>query len=277
MKSKKLKKAELNNDGNSWDMWRIPLFGRGIEEVLKRISSQLTVTPCLPAGRSYELGKKPFWIATVNPEFMMAARKDAGFRVKLLKTDLNVMDGIGLIWAKQLLITNYELRIKKIYYGLKIGMEILLGKHKENLVTGADLMDRMCQLAEVKNKTVYFYGGWGERAKKTAEYFVKKYPKLKVAGWRAEDFDFKTEADILFVARGMKKQEEWIDQNGDKLKVKVVMGVGRSFDYYSGELKRAPGWMRKMGLEWLYSLLKEPKRWRRQLQLPRFVWVVLFN
>ena len=182
-----IEKKIVFND-SYWKMWGITLFGRGIEEVLKSISSQLAVT-------SYELGKRPFWIATVNPEFMMAARKDAGFRAILQKTSLNVMDGIGLIWAKQLLITNYELRIKKIYYGLKIGMEILLGKHKENLVTGADLMDRMCQLAEVKNKTVYFYGGWGERAKKTAEYFVKKYPKLKVAGWRAEDFDFKTEAD----------------------------------------------------------------------------------
>jgi len=54
-----------------------------------------------------------------------------------------------------------------------------------------------------------------------------------------------------------------------------VMGVGRSFDYYSGDLKRAPIWMRKMGLEWLYSLIKEPKRWKRQLVLPKFIWMVL--
>jgi N-acetylglucosaminyldiphosphoundecaprenol N-acetyl-beta-D-mannosaminyltransferase len=73
----------------------------------------------------------------------------------------------------------------------------------------------------------------------------------------------------------MKKQEEWIDQNLDKLNVKIVLGVGRSFDYYSGELKRAPKWARKMGLEWLYSLIREPKRWRRQLALPKFVWEVI--
>jgi N-acetylglucosaminyldiphosphoundecaprenol N-acetyl-beta-D-mannosaminyltransferase len=75
----------------------------------------------------------------------------------------------------------------------------------------------------------------------------------------------------------MKKQEFWIDDNFDKLKVKVVMGVGRSFDYFSGDLKRAPSWVRKMGLEWLYSLYKEPKRWRRQLVLPMFVWKVLMG
>ena len=73
----------------------------------------------------------------------------------------------------------------------------------------------------------------------------------------------------------MKRQEEWIMTNLKKLKVGVVMGVGRSFDYYSGDLKRAPVWMRKMGLEWLYSLFKEPKRWKRQLVLPKFIWMVL--
>ena len=81
--------------------------------------------------------------------------------------------------------------------------------------------------------------------------------------------------DMLFVAYGMKKQEEWIEKNIEKLKVGVVMGVGRSFDYYSGDLKRAPKIWCDMGLEWLYSLLKEPKRWRRQLALPKFVWRVM--
>jgi len=79
----------------------------------------------------------------------------------------------------------------------------------------------------------------------------------------------------LFVAYGMRKQEEWIEANWDKLKARVVVGVGRSFDYYSGDLKRAPSFVRKMGLEWLYSLIKEPKRWKRQLALPKFIWMVM--
>ena len=98
-----------------------------------------------------------------------------------------------------------------------------------------------------------------------------------MVGYRAEDFDFNTKADYLFVARAMKKQEEWIEANFDKLKVGLVMGVGRSFDYYSGELPRAPMWVRKMGLEWLFSLVVEPKRWRRQLELPKFVGKVLLG
>ena len=75
----------------------------------------------------------------------------------------------------------------------------------------------------------------------------------------------------------MKRQEEWIDRNLKKLKVGMVMGVGRSFDYYSGDLKRAPMMLRKMGLEWLYSLVKEPKRWRRQMELPKFVARILLD
>jgi N-acetylglucosaminyldiphosphoundecaprenol N-acetyl-beta-D-mannosaminyltransferase len=258
-----------NKDGKCWEMWGIPLFGRGKEWVLKEVETILS-----RKGKNY-------WIATVNPEFMMAVKKDAGFKAILLKTDLNIIDGIGLIWARetQLRITNYKLQInktlEKLLCGFKVGVEILRGKHREDLVTGADLMDSLCQLAEAKGKTVYFYGGWDDRSKRTAEYFLRKYPKLKVAGYRAEDFDFKTETDILFVARAMKKQEEWINEHFDKLRVKVVMGVGRSFDYYSGDLKRAPEWVRKMGLEWLYSLYREPKRWKRQLELPKFVWKVL--
>ena len=246
--------GKYKNSGNYWEMWGIPLFGRGNERVLKEVEIVLSSD------------QQNYWIATVNPEFMVMAKKDAGFKGLLQKTNLNVVDGIGLIWARKVMAGEGALRT---------GIEIVRGKHKDDLVTGADLMDGLCQLAEAKNKTVYFYGGWGDRAKKTAEYFVKKYPKLKVAGTKAEDFDFRTETDILFVARGMRKQEEWIGTNLKRLKVKVVMGVGRSFDYYSGDLPRAPERMRKMGLEWLYSLIKEPKRWRRQLALLKFIWEVL--
>jgi N-acetylglucosaminyldiphosphoundecaprenol N-acetyl-beta-D-mannosaminyltransferase len=242
------------NSGNYWEMWGIPLFGRDLQHVLKEVEIVLS-------------SNRPiYWIATVNSEFMMAAKKDPQFKGLLQKTNLNTVDGIGLVWAR---------KVRAEAGAFRTGIGIILGKYKEELATGADLMDGICRVAEAKNKTVYFYGGWGDRSERTADFFQKKYPKLKVTGARAEDFNFTTEADILFVARGMKKQEEWIGENLKKLKVKVVMGVGRSFDYYSGELPRAPAWMRKMGLEWLYSLIKEPKRWRRQLVLPKFIWEVL--
>jgi N-acetylglucosaminyldiphosphoundecaprenol N-acetyl-beta-D-mannosaminyltransferase len=261
MMSENRPKETSKNADRYWQMWGIPLFGGGEAEVLEIIKGWFNQ----PSSQSFS---EPRWIATVNPEFMMAAEEDADFRGILNKTNLNVVDGVGLIWARE--VTGGK-------SAFEAGVEILHGKHRENLITGADLMDKMCGLAEKEGKTVYFYGGWEDRSERTAKYFLRKYPKLKVAGYRAEDFDFKTETDILFVARAMKKQEKWIAANFDKLKVKVVMGVGRSFDYYSGELPRAPKKLRKMGLEWLYSLYREPKRWRRQLALPRFIWKVLMD
>ncbi len=226
----------------------------------------------------YKLRSKDIkvWLATVNPEFVMNALKDEYFlEILQKKTSVNVIDGIGLIWARQ--VESRKSKVEKLLVGIKIGVEILQGKHRESLITGADLMDDFCAMASRLGKTVYFYGGWADRSKRTAEYFLKKYPKLKVVGAQAEDFDFKTKVDFLFVARAMKKQELWIDEHFDKLNVRVVMGVGRSFDYYSGELKRAPVWMRRMGLEWLFSLLAQPSRWKRQLELPKFIYMILFG
>jgi N-acetylglucosaminyldiphosphoundecaprenol N-acetyl-beta-D-mannosaminyltransferase len=261
-----IKQARVNDisGGSSWEMWGIPLFGRGMEEALKLVEEK-----CL------KIEKKPYWIATVNTEFVMEARKDARFLNLLQKTDLNVVDGIGLIWGKK--IQNLKSKIQKITKGFWVGVEILRGQHREGLVPGVDMVDRMCRLAEMKGLSVYFYGGWNDRSEKTAKYFAKKYPKLKIVGYRAEDFDFETRTDFLFVARAMKRQEFWIEDNFDKLRAKVVVGVGRTFDYYSKALPRAPKWIQKMGLEWLYALYKQPERWRRQLALPKFIWRVIWG
>jgi len=273
--------------GIYWDMWGIRLFGRGEKEVLRM------------AAESRDKGELPFWIATVNPEFVMATfaegtaaktAKRTEFYELLKKTDVNVMDGVGLIWAKKVLSIKYQVSgiriLVRMAVGLKVGVEILLGMHRENLVTGADLMERMCEEAGKRGRKVYLLGGWGQRAKKTAEYLGSKYgisdirysegkPKVTDEEVIREINAF--EPDYLFVALGMKKQEEWIERHLDKLNVKVVMGVGRSFDYYSGELPRAPERLRRMGLEWLYSLWRQPERWKRQLVLPRFVWKVIFD
>ena len=213
--------------------------------------------------------KRKIWIATVNPEFIMETKKDKNFLTILeTKTTYNVIDGIGLVWA---------LKTTGIFSGFKIGVEILMGRHRENLITGVDLMDDLCALAEKKSKTVFFYGGWDDRAGKTAEYFKNKYPKLKIVGAQAENYDFNTKVDFLFVCRAMKKQELWIDENFDRLKCKLVIGLGRTFDYYSNELPRAPLWMRKMGLEWLYSLITDGGRRKRKIELLKFIWMVLNN
>lgn len=253
---KKNSSGDVKNDVNIHNMFGFTLFGSSKARLLSLISSDIEK-------------KKKIWIATVNPEFVMETRKDEKF-LKLLqtKTTVNVVDGIGLVWA---------LKTNNIFSGFKTGVEILMGQHRESLITGVDLVDDLCAMAEKTNKTVFFYGGWGNRSVMTAKYFLNKYPKLKVIGAQPEDFDFKTKVDFLFVCRAMKKQELWINDNFDKLNVGLVIGLGRTFDYYSNELPRAPLWMRNVGLEWLYSWVTDPSRRKRKIELFKFIWMVLRN
>ena len=275
---KKRNKVMTILSGSLWKIFNIPLFSRDVNQVLNIIGSNL------------ELGTRKFWIATVNPEFIMEANKDKEFRQILKKTSLNVMDGIGLVWAKE--IDNQFIRLsdvsflRKFFFGVKTGIKILQGKHRDQVASGADLMLNLGEMAMKNNSKIFFLGGFGDRAKKTAKFFKRKFflkdKQVEVCEGEPNINNKevikkinKFRPDILLVAYGMKKQEFWINRNLKDLDVGIVMGVGRSFDYYSGELKRAPKKWQKMGLEWLYSLIKEPKRWKRQLVLPKFVWKVL--
>ena len=272
MKKEKMKKnegdksLEGNKDNDKFsvivqEMFKFPIFGRGMQSLLNEIERSRERTGVM-------------WIATVNPEFVMEANKSLKFRHILNMTWFNVPDGVGIVWAVRWKGNRRGSIIERFWRPVKEGLAILRGENREVLISGVELMDQLCQVAANLGKSVYFLGGWGDRAKKTANFFINKYPKLKVAGAKDENFDFRTKIDYLFVAYGMKKQEEWIKANLKRLNAGLVMGVGRSFDYYSGELDRAPESWRKRGLEWLYSLIKQPSRWRRQLRLPGFIWLV---
>lgn len=271
-RSNKNSRSDSKNYLKMWDMFGVPMFGRDRNDLLKIVGSYA--------------GEGPIWIATVNPEFVMNALKDWEFMKILQKnTTFNVADGVGLAWAREVLKVKEDILINRVVRrlatGLMVGIRVLSGKYKDELISGADLIDSLCEEAQRCGRRVFFLGGWGDRGVRTAKYFKKRYPKLLVAGSYAGNRvgeDDKTlrvlhekQIDYLFVAYAMKTQEEWISRNIDKLNVKLVMGVGRTFDYYSGDLKRAPVWVRRMGFEWLFSLIKEPSRWKRQLALPRFI------
>ena len=277
----KMAQSNLVLSGSLWKIFHIPLFSRDINQVLNVLDSKLS------------LKVKRYWIATVNPEFIMESQKDPKFGKILTKTSLNVMDGIGLIWARELdhrssMVDRRKTFFNRFLIGIKVGIEVLQGKHRDQVASGADLMLNLGEIAAKRNLKIFFLGGFGNRAEKTAIFFKKKFFLNKEQLSWSEGEPNKTneevvkkinefKPDILLVAYGMKKQEFWIERNLSNLDVGLVMGVGRSFDYYSGELKRAPKSWQKMGLEWLYSLIKEPKRFKRQLVLPKFVWKVLIK
>jgi N-acetylglucosaminyldiphosphoundecaprenol N-acetyl-beta-D-mannosaminyltransferase len=272
-----IKRSNGTSPEKQWEIFDVPLFCGDKPTVLRLIDESILS------------GRKKFRIATVNPEFIMLSLRDEDFHQLLKKTDLNVIDGIGLIWANEIdkrYVISRRGFFRKFFGGLKIGAKILHGRYNERLVSGSDLIVDLNRLAAEKSLKIFFLGGFENRAEKTANYFKLKFDlKPEQLCWCSGDPEFTNEEilekinrfkpDILFVAYAMKKQEFWITQNKNHLDAGVMVGVGRSFDYYSGNLKRAPQVWRRIGMEWLYSLIKEPKRWRRQLALPKFVWRVL--
>jgi exopolysaccharide biosynthesis WecB/TagA/CpsF family protein len=256
------------------------IFSGGKEQVLKVICEYID-------------DEKGFWqVATVNSEFVMEAKKDERF-VKILKsTGLNTVDGIGLVWANQTIkrFENGELVIARFCKGVSEAIRVLRGRYRSQIASGSELIVEICKKAKEKKWKVFFLGGFGDTASlagKTINKMVGEGLSYETSQGRPEFSDIqvfsaiqKFGVKILFVAYGMKRQEEWIYKNRKKLEemgVRVAVGVGRSFDYYSGKVKMAPDWVKRMGLEWLYSLMKEPKRLKRQIVLPKFVWEVISN
>lgn len=323
--AKSIKHMSINskNTQKDWYIGTIRLFGGQMERVLDVIATYWSTKLWVEKGK-YVGGKQ---VATVNPEFVMLARQDHDFRRVLERSSMNVLDGVTLWWIREIqqqsgvvstIFTasrsprhggensackkidtpkRVMLVLRNLWYGWRAGVRVLRGEHVADMVPGSVLVDRLCGQAERLGKTVFFLGGWGDSAQKTAEYFNKKYPKLIVAGWyggkRANEFDNKTVSaisrlltvnrklstvDMLFVAYGMGEQEKWITRNLSKLPVKVAMGVGRTFDYYGGAVKMVPSWMRRMGLEWVWSLTQPGgrERLRRQKAIWRLVQEAIF-
>ncbi len=205
----------------------------------------------------------PHQIATANPEFVMAAQRDPAFRQTLLDADLCVADGVGLLWAAR-----------------------RLGTPLPERVTGSDLVPLVAQRAAQRGWRLYLLGAGPGVAERSARLLEQQNPGLRVAGYYAgSPADAEAPAivervaqaapDVLFVAYGAPAQDLWIARHGPALAVPVMMGVGGAFDHLTGVQRRAPASVQRIHLEWLFRLVTQPWRWRRQLALPRFVWAVL--
>lgn len=202
-------------------------------------------------------------ICTVNPEFLVMAQTQPEFLALLNRAAMCVPDGIGLVWAAR-----------------------HLGQPLPGRVTGSDGLPKLAEMATQHGWRLFFLGAAEGVAEIAAERLRSDYPNVNIVGTYAgspNDADAPaiiemvnaSQADILLVAYGAPRQDLWIDQHRAGLQVKVAMGVGGSFDFIAGVVPRAPQWMRKTGVEWLFRLYKQPWRWRRMLRLPLFMWYVV--
>lgn len=202
------------------------------------------------------------FIVTANPEIVMFAQRHPDYKQALDKADFIVPDGIGVILAAKLIKQPLQERI-----------------------AGFDLMYELLAIANQKAWNVYFLGAKKEVIERAVQNISKTFPNLSVSGYHHGYFDLNDETiaqkvnasqpDLVFVALGYPKQEIWIQKNISSFEKGLFMGVGGSFDVWAGEVKRAPLFWRKLNLEWLYRLIKQPSRWRRMLVLPQFIIKVI--
>jgi N-acetylglucosaminyldiphosphoundecaprenol N-acetyl-beta-D-mannosaminyltransferase len=197
------------------------------------------------------------FIVAINPEKIIKAQEDESLRKLLNSADFQIPDGIGVILASK-----------------------FKGGQIRERVTGIDTMLKLCETAAKHEKKVFLYGGKPGRADDAKVKLEEMYPGIQIVGsldgyqkdkQLIADTINQSEADIIFVALGSPAQENWIVANKDSLYPSVYQGVGGSFDVISGKIERAPESFQKLGLEWLYRLVKEPWRIKRQAVLPLFL------
>jgi N-acetylglucosaminyldiphosphoundecaprenol N-acetyl-beta-D-mannosaminyltransferase len=206
------------------------------------------------SAEEFITSKKPHYIAVVNVAKIIKMRSDPFLDESVRSANLIGADGMPLVWASR-----------------------LLGNPLPERVNGTDLMYELLARANEKRYRIFFFGAKQAVLDTVLERVRAHYPGVQIAGSRngyfskAEEWDVVNEiraakADIIFIAFGTPKKELWVRQYLSAMEVSVVHGVGGSFDVFAGAIPRAPLWMQKSGLEWLFRLAQEPGRmWRRYL------------
>lgn len=223
----------------------------------------VTLEEAVAAGAALAAGPGTGYVVTPNPEFILEARKDPSFAADLAGAALTIADGVGVIYAAKILGTPLKSRVPGIDFA-------------------AGLMGEMAK----KGQRLYLLGAKPGVADLAAANLEKDYPGLSVCG--SHDGYFKEEesaaiaagiresgADAVFVCLGAPKQEAWMADYGAATGAHLLVGLGGSLDVFAGTVERAPAVWQKLGLEWLYRLVKEPWRWKRMIRLPLVLWYAL--
>jgi N-acetylglucosaminyldiphosphoundecaprenol N-acetyl-beta-D-mannosaminyltransferase len=231
-------------------------------------------------------GKSSYSFTVYKPyvEFFTSAWADAELMELLHRADRVVADGVAVQWA-----ASYLAGPRGFGHWLKsLCFDIQKPQWRSQIIpergAGVDATQRLLKKAVRAGWTVGIFGGPRD-TKRTSKAIQRLFPGVKLTGVWSGFYDNEEEQkiiseikhaypDILFVAQGFPRQERLIDTYKNSKLARVLIGEGGTFDFDSmgGELKRAPKWMRKLGLEWLWRLVLQPNRWRRQLALPRFMW-----
>ncbi len=225
-------------------------------------------------------------------EFMPRATRDASIRKVLNGADLCLADGIGILWAAHYLalpggplraLAQFPVSLAAVAFNPAAAR----GPLKENMA-GVDLTWEMLARLDEAGSRVFLLGGTEAEVRGARERIEARFDGLRVVGSHNGHFDLSGEEnetilqaineaqpEVLLVAMGFPRQEEWIAANLSRLQVNVAVAEGGSFSFMSGVTPRAPSWLRRLGLEWLYRLARQPWRLRRQLAIPWFVWLVV--
>lgn len=227
---------------------------------------------------------KALFIATPNPEMLLACRKDLEFKNTLQNTDLNLPDGNGIIWANRYLQKNStrQSQVIRTFTGIFSIIAFLFHSKNDEIrfnkaIHGSDMTSKICLDPLLSKHRIFLLGNIKGLASNTSKLAKEKLqqlnPKINIVGnldSTLDDIQIMTtinvaKPDILFIAFGAPQQEIWLARNLSNLPtVKIAMGVGGTFDFLAGILPRAPQWTRKIGLEWFYRLIRQPrKRFKR--------------
>jgi len=239
--------------------------------------------------------KNPLFLTTVNTEFANKALESSEVATMLGKTSLNLADGVGILWAARFLRTRLPKQKfwRYIFSFLKffgsLATIIIYPKYIRTpipeRISGSDFIWELSRFAARNNLSVFLLGGDPTVPEQAALKLQTDIYDLRMAGTyegtpKIEDEDKiiriikKAGPDILFVAYGVPAEELWLGRNLKKTGAKIGIGVGGTFGFLAGRKPRAPKFIRSIGLEWLYRLIIEPRRFHRQLALPKFAWRV---
>lgn len=223
----------------------------------------VTMDEALSRAEALLRGEKAAYVVTPNAEIAYEALHDGQLREMLNGADLMLPDGAGVVLASKLLRTPVKQK-----------------------VAGVDFAVGLLGVLERNGQSLYLLGGKPGIGELAAQKMLEAHPQLRIAG--IADGYFRDEApviekinasgaDALFVCLGAPKQERFMVQHRQELHVHLMAGLGGSLDAFAGTVQRAPAWMIRLNLEWLYRLIREPKRFRRMLRLPKYLWAVMLK